>query len=168
MTWGIAGIVGIGAVAALLFWPHKAPAGASVDEPSPQADLPRGIRNNNPGNIEDVGIKWRGRIGGDGRYVIFDTAVNGLRAMALEIYDSIERDGDNTIEALVTQWAPPTENQTRAYIESVSQQTGIAPTTELVYRRDVAKLMRAITRHENGIQPYSALQISDAIAAAGH
>jgi len=128
---------------------------------------PRGIRNNNPGNIEFTSIKWRGLVGSDGRYAVFDTPQNGLRAMALEIWDSITRDGDDTITKLINQWAPPTENLTGAYALSVSKQTGIGVTEQLVYRRDVAALMKAITKHENGVQPYPDSVIQSAIAAAG-
>jgi hypothetical protein len=87
--------------------------------------------------------------------------------MALEIYDSIARDGDNTIRKLVHQWAPPTENLTGIYVRSVSRQTGIDPDEPLDYRRDVAKLIPAIVQHENGQQPYSVATIAEAIRAAG-
>jgi len=128
---------------------------------------PRGIRNNNPGNIEDGPIRWRGRVGNDGRYAIFDTPVNGIRAMALEIWDSIERDGDNTVRRLVMQWAPPTENLTGAYVASVAKQTGLQPDEILVYSRDVKGLIKAIVQHENGIMPYDEATIDGAIRAAG-
>ena len=32
-----------------------------------------------------------------------------------------------TIRAIVTKWAPPNENNTRAYVENVSRLTGIDP-----------------------------------------
>ena len=32
-----------------------------------------------------------------------------------------------TIRAIVTKWAPPNENNTRAYVENVSRLTGIGP-----------------------------------------
>ncbi len=134
----------------------------------PKDTRPRGIRNNNPTNIEDSSIQWRGRIGNDGRYVVFDTAVNGLRAGFLEIYDSIVRDGDNTIRKLIAQWAPPIENLTGAYQNSVRQQTGIASIdTILNYSRDAKPILRAIVRHENGQDPYTAVQYDDAFRAAG-
>ena len=41
---------------------------------------PRGIRNNNPGNIV-AGDKWLGRTGTDGRFVKFKSAEYGLRAI---------------------------------------------------------------------------------------
>lgn len=134
----------------------------------PKDTRPRGIRNNNPTNIEDSSIQWKGRIGNDGRYVVFDTAINGLRAGYLEIYDSIVRDGDNTIRKLIAQWAPPIENLTGAYQNSVRQQTGIASIdTVLNYSRDSKALLRAIVRHENGQDPYTEFQYSEAFRAAG-
>src|SRR5687768_678297 len=41
-----------------------------------KAVTPRGIRNNNPGNIEwisDLARRWRGMVNKDGRYGVFDT-----------------------------------------------------------------------------------------------
>lgn len=128
---------------------------------------PRGIRNNNPTNIEDSGIAWRGRIGNDGRYVIFDTPENGLRAGYLEIWDSIYHDGDDTIRTLIRQWAPPNENETAAYISSVSLQTKIGKDSKLNYARDATKILHAIVRHENGQDPYTSAQYDQAYREAG-
>jgi hypothetical protein len=134
----------------------------------PKDTRPRGIRNNNPTNIEDSSIPWRGRIGNDGRYVVFDTAINGLRAGYLEIWDSIVRDGDDTIRTLIRQWAPPIENLTGAYQNSVRAQTGIANIdTKLNYLRDATPLLKAIVQHENGQQPYTSQQYDAAFRAAG-
>ena len=41
----------------------------------------RGIRNNNPLNIE-AGENWQGLKGTDGRFAIFETAEHGIRAAA--------------------------------------------------------------------------------------
>ena len=128
---------------------------------------PRGIRNNNPGNIEYTSIEWLGQIGNDGRYAVFSDAVFGIRAMALEIYDSIVRDGDDTIRKLINQWAPPTENLTGAYAAAISRQTGIGMDEKLLYERDVQPLIEAIIQHENGVQPYSLALIQRAIREAG-
>lgn len=133
----------------------------------PEDKRPRGIRNNNPTNIEDSGIPWQGRIGNDGRYVVFDTEVHGLRAGFLEIYDSIVRDHDDTIRTLVSQWAPPFENLTGAYQQSVAQQTGIGLDTKLSYRTHAEKILRAIVRQENGYNPYSDAVYIAAYRAAG-
>jgi len=153
--------------------PRRVLASATVEGETPvtidpKDTRPRGIRNNNPTNIEDSKIPWRGRVGNDGRYVVFDTAINGLRAGYLEIWDSIVRDGDDTIRTLIRQWAPPIENLTGAYQNSVRAQTGIANIdTKLNYLRDATPLLKAIVQHENGQQPYTAQQFDAAFRAAG-
>jgi len=172
--WRIFALASVVGITAILF-SRRALATETVTgetimaDPNVPADTrPRGIRNNNPTNIEDSKIPWRGRVGNDGRYVVFDTAVNGLRAGYLEIWDSIVRDGDDTIRTLIAQWAPPIENLTGAYQNSVRQQTGIASVdTKLNYARDSKKLLGAIVRHENGQNPYTIQQYDDAYRAAG-
>ena len=153
--------------------PRRVLASATVEGETPvtidpKDTRPRGIRSNNPTNIEDSKIPWRGRVGNDGRYVVFDTAINGLRAGYLEIWDSIVRDGDDTIRTLIRQWAPPIENLTGAYQNSVRAQTGIANIdTKLNYLRDATPLLKAIVQHENGQHPYTAQQFDAAFRAAG-
>jgi len=49
-----------------------------------RSDAPRGIRNNNPGNIrKNESFTWQGEIDQDDKgFVVFDDEVNGLRALA--------------------------------------------------------------------------------------
>jgi hypothetical protein len=116
---------------------------------------PRGIRNNNPGNIEwipDERRRWRGMIGRDGRYGIFDTAANGVRAIGGEIRANFRR-GENTIRQVISEWAPPSENNTASYIAAVARELRVgadAPLSET----QIPALAAAIIKHENGQQPY--------------
>ena len=88
------------------------------------------MRGNNPGNIRRVqGTPWVGEIiptpwvpG----FVVFDTLENGYRAMFILLNSYLAR-GYNTIEKIITRWAPPTENNTAAYINFVSSYTGTPP-----------------------------------------
>jgi hypothetical protein len=59
------------------------------------AALTRGLRNNNPGNIEFGSFaKKYGATGSDGRFAIFPTMVDGIRAIAeLLIVYSVQPDG---------------------------------------------------------------------------
>lgn len=124
-----------------------------------QTDLPRGIRNNNPGNIK-AGEAWQGAAGDDGVFVIFADTVWGIRAMAKALANMQGR-GLNTIQSLINAWAPPSENITSAYVNSVSNDTGIPPTAVLGTDPDTqAALIRAIVNHENG-DVNSATYISD-------
>lgn len=121
---------------------------------------PRGIRNNNPGNIEWIATaskRWRGMIGQDGRYGVFDTAANGVRAIGGELRASIRK--GHTLAQAIAEWAPPTENNTAAYVAAVSKATGIAPGAKLATVH-VPAVATAIIHHENGMQPYAPADVA--------
>ncbi len=131
--------------------------------------LPRGIQNNNPGNIRRTGINWRGEVpDAEKTDPLFEQFVGpewGIRAMTREILTNFRRD-QNTIRAIITEWAPPTENPTDLYIEAVSKRTGIDADAELDPNRDMPALIGAIISQENGFNPYPADTISQGIRLA--
>ncbi|MBF4328050.1 structural protein P5, partial [Vibrio anguillarum] len=86
--------------------------------------MTRGIRNNNPANIEDNGTPWRGRMGNDGRFIIFDSPVNGIRALARILNTYKVKHGLNTIEGIINRFAPPVENDTNSYIAHAEKVVG--------------------------------------------
>jgi len=108
-----------------------------------------GLRNNNPGNIRP-GDAWQGMTGEAGGFIVFQDISWGLRALATDIANKITH-GYNTITSLISRYAPPSENNTSAYIFSVSSDTGISP--DQVLNQDAGTLhdlVRAIINHENG------------------
>jgi hypothetical protein len=119
-----------------------------------KAGLPRGIRNNNPGNLVKTTIKWKGKIphanNPDSRFEQFETVALGIRAMAMDVLNDIKK-GKNTLRVLITEYAPPSENDTTAYINSVSKQTGIGPDEKIKTTPEaLAAILRAKIRVENG------------------
>lgn len=125
----------------------------------------RGIRNHNPGNIEyNARNNWRGQVGTDGRFVIFDSPLNGLRASAKLIKNKMKA-GKTTIADLISSWAPPHENNTAAYVAAVARALGVDSRANLTAAH-IPALLAAIVRHENGSNPYSAELIQQAVAAA--
>lgn len=117
----------------------------------------RGIRNNNPGNIRyNSSINWKGQTGpDDGGYLIFDSSLNGIRALALLLKNYNRLYGLNTIAKIITRWAPKEDNNdTAAYISSVSQALNYPANAALDYKTHLLPLIKAIIKHENGIQPY--------------
>jgi hypothetical protein len=85
--------------------------------------------NNNPGNIRvDGKNNWLGMVNGNevGSFAKFVTEEYGLRALVLNIYNSLKL-GNDTIEKLITRYAPrlnekgKVENDTEAYIRDVSR-----------------------------------------------
>lgn len=125
---------------------------------------PRGIRNNNPGNIEaNSRNRWQGQTGSDGRFATFATPEHGLRALSRDIGTKMAR-GQTTVASILEQYAPRSENDTDAYIAAVSRALGVTPTTRLDPgdANVRAGLMAAIVRHENGDQPYDIELIREA------
>ena len=123
-------------------------------------NLPRGIRNNNPGNIRH-GSNWQGLNPNsrniDPTFCVFTSSVYGIRALAKVLINSKKIHGLNTVRQIISRYAPPNENQTTAYIQSVAKQLGVVPDTVIdVEERGVLTVfIKAIIRMENGIQPYS-------------
>lgn len=130
-----------------------------------QTTLPRGIRNNNPGNIK-AGIAWQGAVGDDGTFTIFADTTWGLRAVGVDLTSKINR-GLTTITDIISAYAPPSENNTAAYISAVSGDTGFGPDDELAADpTTLALLIRAIVNHENG-PTASSQYVSDEDIATG-
>ena len=87
---------------------------------------PRGIRNNNPLNIRYVEANnWQGRVvvKKDREFEEFTSMVYGLRAAFCLLYNYINK-GHDTIEKIISKWAPASENNTEAYIKKVCTMTG--------------------------------------------
>lgn len=128
----------------------------------------RGIRNNNPGNIRLSGTRWAGQVPieaqTDPEFVQFLAPEYGIRAMA-KILGSYASRGVDTIAEIIATWAPPSENDTAAYVTSVAQRTGI-PVDHRITVAQWPALIAAIIQHENGEQPYTAQQIAQGIALA--
>lgn len=129
---------------------------------------PRGIRNNNPGNIRH-GDDWRGQSDNqiDTEYVKFDEPEYGIRAMVRVLRTYYYKHGLTTIAAMISRWAPPNENNTTSYIASVSRRVGIPADQPMYIEKIMVPMIKAIIHHENGKQPYSDEQIIKAIELAG-
>lgn len=144
-------------------------AGGPIGAPVQPGDssAPRGIRNNNPGNIE-AGIGWKGEVGTDGRFAQFATPEHGIRALALNALTSQRVHGNDTVLELIDRWAPPTENNTVAYAAKVAQALGVGvdDPVDLSNPQTLQAFTTAVIQHENGRQPYNATQIAVGVDAA--
>ncbi len=114
--------------------PNKAKTTSYVDAAGySQTDVTgnRGWRNNNPGNIEAGRFtkSQEGYIGTDGRFAVFDTYENGVKAQAAllgtKAYNGL------TISQAVAKYAPPTENNTLAYTNAVAAALGLPSNTAM-------------------------------------
>lgn len=120
------------------------------------ARLPRGIRLNNPGNMDRVNPPWNGQSidQPDLRFAAFLSPVWGLRAMMKQFRTYARREID-TPRKIIETWAPPKENQTDAYLANVCRAIGKTPDTALDCQ-DAATLIalaKAITHQEQGTPP---------------
>lgn len=129
--------------------------------------LARGIRNNNPLNIERTSDQWLGMSvdqSGDSRFVVFDHEIYGIRAAA-KILKSYASRGVNTVEKIISTWAPSHENHTESYISTVSRRTGI-PANQVVTESDYPAILAAMIYVENGSNPYSEELIREGVRLA--
>jgi|GEM_PF-1691830 len=134
---------------------------------SPAQSAPRGLRNNNPGNLNFVGQEGATREQGPGgRFAVFDTPESGLRALASQLY-TYEARGNNSVRGMLSKFAPPGENNTKAYIATVSRRMGVSPDQRLDLAgntKNTAALMNAIVQYENGRNPFPAHVVEAASA----
>ena len=116
-------------------------------------DVPRGLRNNNPGNIRHSSTKWRGEIkGGDPDFKTFESIEYGYRALMKLLKTYYNKYGLTTINGIVNRWAPPNENDTNAYISFVATRTHYPFNYPLPFDKDhIVKIASAISSMENGI-----------------
>jgi hypothetical protein len=131
---------------------------------------PRGIRNNNPGNINRDGIEWQGMAAdqsSDPRFVVFTDPVWGIRAIA-KILINYGQHGVSTVRTAIMRWAPPTENDSTAYVQAVARALMVAPDAkiDLHDKATLISFVQAIIRHENGSQPYPLATIVDGVQRA--
>jgi hypothetical protein len=112
---------------------------------------PRGIRNNNPLNIEAGPFTQRqpGFAGSDGRFARFQTPEQGVGAASnlLDVYQT--KHGLNTIKGIVNRWAPPGENNSSRYADFVARQMGVHPEQPL-QPEQMRSLVMAMGLYENG------------------
>jgi hypothetical protein len=119
--------------------------------------LPRGIRNNNPGNIK-LGTNWDGLSDeqNDDVFCQFKEPVWGIRALMRILLTYRFNHNIRTIEKIIDRWAPPSENNTEAYIAFVCRYTDRLPDEILDNSIEhYLPVVKAIIQMENGIQPYN-------------
>lgn len=150
LAWSLAGH------AAALQPPQDLPGGdGSPDVAAPPgvpAGAPRGIRNNNPTNITGGGLPWLGQVGMDGPYVVYGSALYGLRAAFRTLGNYHLLHGVSTINQIANRWAPAPVNNPITYAANVASYSGISGTAPLDFGDEdqMTRLVRAMTGAENG------------------
>lgn len=118
----------------------------------------KGIRLNNPGNIEK-GLNWSGLadVQNDSRFCTFTTPEYGIRAICKILGNYQTKHKISTIRGIINRWAPPSENKTDKYAENVSEWSGfgIEDILDLKDRGTLLELTKAISQQECGVVPWS-------------
>ena len=130
--------------------------------PAPSAPIQKGTgrtraeRNNNPGNLEySPNNDWVGKLSRDKsiekRFERFQTAAHGVRALAV-LLQNYGKSGINSIDGIVSKFAPKNENNTQAYIAALSKRLGVGGSDQLDLSDSItlAQLVRGISTHEAG------------------
>lgn len=142
----------------------------------------RGVRNNNPGNIDyNPRNAWQGQLGVEvgvtnPRFARFDSPENGIRALGKLLINYRGKDGmpgvgkpgiDTPIE-FISRWAPSTENNTTAYAQAIAKRLGVGvrDSIDISNPRVLRETIVGIIVHENGGNPYSDQIIDEGVRRA--
>lgn len=125
---------------------------------------PRGIRNNNPGNIERNSIAWQGALTPaqvdaagdtwDATFVQFDTPANGVRALGHVLLSKAGR-GLVTVDSIIRDYSKTDQD---AYVARVAGDLGVNADQPIDVAGVLPTIATSIIDQENGQQPY---QLSD-------
>lgn len=126
-------------------------------------NLPRGLCNNNPGNIRKNSDVFQGeKTSSDKEFKQFKSMAYGYRAIFKILSNYYRNYKLDTIRKMISRWAPENENNTDAYIKAVSDYAGI-PTDDPINVNDREQMIRIVagmSKVENGREA----DMSDVIA----
>lgn len=133
--------------------------------------LPRGVRNNNPGNIRRTADPWQGlaETQADEAFFVFTAPKWGIRALARILITYQDKHGCRTVRDFISRWAPATENDSRSYIAAVVDACAVGPDDPIDVHRyaDARALVEAIIAHECANYGYAASVIDAGLVLAG-
>lgn len=125
--------------------------------------IPRGLRNNNPGNIRKNSDVFQGeKTSSDKEFKQFKSMAYGYRAIFKILSNYYRNYKLDTIRKMIGRWAPENENDTDAYVKAVSDYAGIPADDPINVndREQMIRIVAAMSRIENGIEA----DMSDVIA----
>ena len=120
------------------------------------SELPRGLRNRNPGNIRRSAVRYKGETeSDDAAFKTFASTAWGYRAMFVLLHTYRVRHRIATLRGMIARWAPPSENDTGAYLRTVVRRSGVDPDAEIDTRDGptMTRIAAAMARVENGVEP---------------
>jgi hypothetical protein len=104
------------------------------------SSMPAPMRNNNPGALMP-----------GGKMAQYPTPEAGIAALDANLANYGKK-GINTLEGVISRWAPPSENDTGAYISDAAKRLGIDPKQKIDLGNPLVRqaIGTAIMLHENG------------------
>jgi hypothetical protein len=129
---------------------------------------PRGIRNNNPGNIERSAIQWQGSIPADQVQTVlgipydptFEQMVSpaaGVRMIGHVLTVKATR-GLTSVDAIIRDYSKTDQD---AYVTKVSGDLGVDPQADINVTAVLPAFAASIIDQENGQQPYALSDIAN-------
>lgn len=116
----------------------------------------RGLRNRNPGNIRRSGVRYKGECARstDSEFRQFESMEWGYRAMFVLLHTYSRRHGCRTLRDMISRYAPPSENDTEAYIRRVAAATHIGADEPLdtLDGNAMTAVVAAMSEVENGTE----------------
>ena len=115
--------------------------------------LPRGLRNNNPGNIRRNSDVFQGeKTSYDREFKQFKSIAYGYRAIFKILSNYYRNYKLDTIRKMIGRWAPENENDTEAYIKAVSDYAGIPADDPINVndREQTIRIVAGMSKVENG------------------
>lgn len=163
-------LVALGAAIGLYLFSRTTAGQAAVASVSQYVgDLltPRGIRNNNPGNVVRNSIPWQGAMDQAGVaaagltwdpiFVQFDAPAHGVRAIGHILTVKGTR-GLNTVDAIIRDWSTTDQDK---YVANVADLLGVQPFDVIDVQSELPQLALGIIQQENGQQPYAVTDVSE-------
>ncbi len=117
---------------------------------------PRGIANNNPGNIIITGENWRGKVpvsqNTDGTFEQFTSMMYGVRALIKNLYSYFKSTPNITLAEISYRWNPDKNPaNVEAYTSHLEERTGLKRNESVeLTEENLKKITKAITEIENG------------------
>lgn len=118
--------------------------------------MTRGYRNNNPLNMRHDNDKWQGEVvpSQDGAFKQFETMAWGYRAAFKLLHNYQKNNGCRILSDFINRWAPPSENNTSAYVSTVAKRAGLSDVSEIdtLDGKTMRAMVSAMSYVENGVE----------------
>lgn len=118
--------------------------------------MTRGYRNNNPLNMRHDNDRWQGEVvpSQDAAFKQFKSMAWGYRAAFKLLHNYQKNNGCRILSDFINRWAPPSENNTSAYVSTVAKRAGLSDVSEIdTLKGDTMRaVVSAMSYVENGVE----------------